>query len=324
MEAFLAEHDVNWMNQETLINDEYGATGFPYFSTPTEMGTALYNAGWRVFGLSNNHTYDYRAGGIAATLRFWESMPEDVLTTGLFTGNEDDSGIALHEVNGIKIAYVSFTEHVNGNPQPTDGEAYVICSADPFFAHHNNLQAMEHKVRRARELADAVVVGMHWGVEGSHTVTDAQRSLAADFSAWGADVVLGTHPHVVQTVEWIDDAASGRRTLVAYSLGNFLSAQYTVANNMLGLALTFDFEQTVDPDGTRHPVRIANAKAWPTVTHYDWGVGNVHNVRTYLLKDYTPEMALAHAVTGRIPQFSMEYIKNVFTSAVSEDFLVME
>ena len=83
---FYAQQDVNWINQETLCTDELEPSTYPCFSTPGDCARALYRAGVRVFSLSNNHTYDKGASGIAATLRFWDSMPEDVVTTGLWKG----------------------------------------------------------------------------------------------------------------------------------------------------------------------------------------------------------------------------------------------
>lgn len=80
---FYAQQDINWINQETLCSKELAPSTYPCFSTPGECAEALYRAGFRVFSLSNNHTYDKGAAGIAATLRFWETMPEDVITTGL-------------------------------------------------------------------------------------------------------------------------------------------------------------------------------------------------------------------------------------------------
>ena len=79
---FYAQQDVNWINQETLCTDELEPSTYPCFSTPGDCARALYRAGVRVFSLSNTHTYDKGASGIAATLRFWDSMPEDVVTTG--------------------------------------------------------------------------------------------------------------------------------------------------------------------------------------------------------------------------------------------------
>ena len=102
---FYRGFDVNWINQETLCTDELAPSTYPCFSTPGDCARALYRAGFRVFSLANNHTYDKGAEGIAATLRFWASMPEDVVITGLWRSEEDP--IPLQTVNGITIAYIN-------------------------------------------------------------------------------------------------------------------------------------------------------------------------------------------------------------------------
>lgn len=308
---FFEDFDVNWINQETLVNNELPPDTYPCFSTPGELGQAAYDAGWRVFALSNNHTYDKLAAGVSATMRYWEGMPDDVVTPGLFTNNEDDSGIKLHTVNGITLAYVSYTEHTNGIPTPSGTEAWVV--------YTDERDVMERQIRRATELADAVVAGVHWGVEGSHVVTDAQRALAADFANWGATVVIGTHPHVVQPVEWVQ-SEDGRDVLVAYSLGNFLSAQ-SAAENMVGMALCFELAQTVQPNGQRGTVTVEEVQVHPTVTHYD---ANYTNIRDYMFRDYTPELAAQHGVRARNPAFSVEYIRGLMEQYVDEEFLVLD
>lgn len=146
-----------------------------------------------MFSLSNNHTYDRGAKGIASTLRFWDSMPEDVVTTGLWKGEEDYSRIPTHTVNGITIAYLSYTEHTNGIPQSSSMTANVI--------YTSQTDVIETQVRAARKEADFVVVGVHWGVEDSHTIVDSQRQLAQKLADWGADVIVGTHPHVLQDAQ---------------------------------------------------------------------------------------------------------------------------
>ncbi len=306
---FFRQFDVNWMNQETLLNDEFPPSGYPMFSTPAQMGEATRAAGWGVYSLSNNHSYDLGAAGIASTRRVWAAT--SAVTTGLYTSKMDDSAITLHEVNGITIAYLAYTDHTNGLPEPADAEAVVIYTSE--------LDVMEWQVRRAAELADAVVVGVHWEVENSHIVTDAQRTLAANLADWGATVVIGTHPHVIQPVETVTGPATGRVVPVAYSLGNFISAQ-SQANQMIGYAFTFDLLQTVEPDETRHPVRVENVKAWPTVTHYGAGYSDV---RTYMLGDYTEELAVQHGVRARYPNFSLAYIRELCQSYVSPDYLVL-
>lgn len=312
---YFADFDVNWINQETLVNNELPASTYPCFSTPGELGQAAYDAGWRVFALSNNHTYDKGSAGIDATRRYWESMPEDVITYGLYTENEDESGIALQRVNGRTIAYVAFTEHTNGIPTPSDASAWVI--------YTSQMQEMEYKVRKAREMGDIVVVSVHWGVENSHTVIQQQRDLAQSFADWGADVVIGTHPHVIQEMEYVA-SADGRQVLVAYSLGNFLSAQ-SEPDQLFGLALSFDFVQIQQPDGSFSPLTLENVKAVPVVTQYEYPGGPRYvNPRTYIWSDYTDELAKEHGVIRKNPSFSKAYIQEVCEKYIPAEFLVLE
>ena len=83
-----------------------------------------------------------------------------------------------------------------------------------------------------------------------HNITQAQRTLAQSLADWGADVIIGTHPHVLQDAEW-RTAADGRNVFVAYSLGNFLSTQ-SKPDQLFGAILTLDLEQTTEPDGSVH------------------------------------------------------------------------
>ena len=303
---FFEDYDVNWINQETLINDEYAPSGYPSFSSPGPLGHTLYELGWNVFAISNNHTYDKGAGGIEATQAFWQTMPEDIVVYGLYNEN-DASEVALQEVNGITIAYLAYTEHTNGLPTPRAAPAHVI--------YTNNLPVMEEQVRAARTMADVVVVSVHWGVENSHAVTQAQRNLAASYASWGADVIIGTHPHVIQPVEWVESPEDGRQALVAYSLGNFISAQEP-AQNLVGLALTYELALQADPDGTRHPVRIENVKVYPTVTFYSSGYNDIHD---YMLRDYTDEIAARHA-RNLTPQYARELAERY----IDPEFLVLD
>lgn len=302
-----AQQDVNWINQETLCTDELEPSTYPSFSTPGDCARALYRAGVRVFSLANNHTYDKGAAGIAATLRFWESMPEDVVTTGLWRGEADYIRIPLREVNGITIAYLSYTEHTNGIPQSKAMQANVI--------YTRQTDIIEKQVRAARELADFVVVGVHWGVENSHTIVDSQRSLAQKLADWGADLIVGTHPHVLQDAQWLA-TTDGRKAFVAYSLGNFISTQEG-PDQLVGAILTLQLQKTTQPDGAVQ-CELLEPVLCPTVTHYDAGKANV---RTYLLQNYTAELANTHGVRAAHPEFSLSYVQSLVQKTINTDFL---
>ena len=305
MREFYQQFDVNWLNQETLVNDAFAPSAYPMFSTPGDITDTLYDLGFRVFSVSNNHSYDKGAEGIAATLRFWDSMPEDTVTTGLWRSEEDP--VPLQEVNGVTIAYLSYTEHTNGIPHSSAMEAGVV------YTHQTDV--IERQVRQAAGQADFVVVGMHWGVEDSHTVTDAQRALAQKLADWGADVIVGTHPHVLQNAGWLT-AEDGRRVFAAYSLGNFLSTQ-SKKDQLIGAVLTLRLQKTTSPDGTVQ-LEVLDPQLHPTVTHYGAGKSDV---RTYLYRDYTPELAAAHGVRANDSDFSYDYIRAVAQQYIDPAFL---
>ena len=307
MKGFYARFDVNWINQETLCSRELEPSTYPCFSTPGECAEALYRAGIRVYSLANNHTYDKGSKGIAATLRFWDSMPEDVVTTGLWYGESDYGTIPMQTVNGVTIAYLSYTEHTNGIPRNSSMSANIL------YTHQTDV--IEQQVRTAAELADFVVVGTHWGTEDSHTINDGQRTLAQQLADWGADVIVGTHPHVLQDAAWLT-AEDGRQVFVAYSLGNFLSTQ-SKPDQLIGAVLSLTLEKTTEPDGTVH-CAVRSPKLHPVVTHYEAGKAGA---RVYLYQDYTPELAQKHGARAKYSSFSKDALGEVARQNVSEDFL---
>ena len=310
MADFYKQFDVNWINQESLVNDVIPAATYPCFSTPGECAKALYDIGFRVFSLANNHSYDQGMKGIAATMDFWNSMPDDVYTTGLWK-NEDDqmNNIPVQEVNGIKIAYLAYTEHTNGISIGADkdpaGRVIYTSDADTIRA----------QIVAARKVADVVVVGTHWGVEYSNEANEAQKELAQRLADWGADLIIGTHPHVLQDAEWLT-AADGRQVFVAYSLGNFISTQNRTPR-VVGGILTVDLTKITDVDGSV-AIRLNDPKIHPVITHYEAGRGNV---RCYLYRDYTPELAAEHGMRAYDSSFSYDALRQIAQEAVSEEFL---
>ncbi len=308
---YLSTFDVNWINQETLVNDELAPSSYPMFSTPGEMGHNLYEAGFTAFGLSNNHTYDKGAQGLSATMDFWNNkMPEDTYTSGLFASADDYyDGITYQTKNDITIAYLAYTEMTNGIPQPQNAPYHVILTSQTDI--------IQKQLETAKQNADIVVVSNHWGVENSHSYTEVQQTLAQQMANWGADLIIGTHPHVLQNAQWLT-AEDGREVFVAYSLGNYISLQAT-ADTMIGAVLECEFEKIVTHDGEITSA-VKNAKLRPIVTHYDPGY---KNAQVFLFEEYTQELATAHGIRSRYSQFSMEYIESVVRENISDEFLAI-
>lgn len=298
----ISEPDVAVLNQEVIISQEHNVSSYPQFNSPVELGDEMVEMGFDVFNIATNHSIDCGEKGLISAINFWKSR--NVITCGAYLNKEDYSNIPMHEVNGVKIAYVGFTQSTNGLSLPDDSEVMLIQAKDETL-----LQA---RIMDAKEIADVVIVNAHWGNEYTHEPTEDQRILAGKLASWGADVIIGTHPHVIQPLEYIDNP-DGSRTLVAYSLGNFISAQNR-GPRMLGGVLNFELVL----NNTSGELSFENVKFSGVVTHYGYSYSNL---RIYPLEDYTEELASKHGVLSKTSDFSLKYLQDILNSVIDKQFL---
>lgn len=294
--------DVAILNQETIISTEHNVSSYPMFNSPVEVGEEMLKIGFDVFNIATNHSIDCGEKGLISTINFWKS--KKAITTGAYLNSEDYANIPMNEVNGVKIAYLGLTESTNGLSLPDDTEVILVLASEE--------SRIQQRIMQAKEKADVVIVNAHWGNEYTHEPTENQRQLAKKMASWGADIIIGTHPHVIQPVEYIDNT-DGRRTLVAYSLGNFISAQNR-GPRMLGGMLNFEIVK----NNTTGGIAIENVKFSGTVTHYGYGYSNI---RVYPLADYTQELASKHGVLSKTSEFSLQYLYDILNEVVDKQFL---
>ena len=271
---YIQAADLAYVKEEThLGGDDIGPKGYPSFNTTDQMADALVETGFDLVGSASNHAYDWGYFGANDHSRaVWNEQP--VAFAGTASSAEEAEKIATVERNGITFALLDYTYGVNGYDQD-DLPDYAVSFMDK--------DRIEADVTRAQEMADVVLVAMHWGTENLMEADETQREYAQYLADLGVDVVLGSHPHVIGPVTWLT-GEGGNRTLVAYSLGNFTSNhEYTHIYNELEGMLSCDF---VKEDGE---VRIENVVWTPLVMHTDGT-----SFAVYALKDYTPELAAAH------------------------------
>lgn len=298
----IAQPDVAILNQETIISTEHNVSSYPMFNSPVEVGEEMIKIGFDVFNLATNHSVDCGEKGLISAINFWKS--KNVITTGAYLNEDDFNDIPISEVNGVKIAYLGFTEQTNGLSLPSDTQVVLVLAEDEY--------RLQTSIMKAKEMADFVVVNAHWGNEYTHEPTEEQRTLAQKLASWGADVIIGTHPHVIQPVEYITNS-DGRKTLVAYSLGNFISAQNR-GPRMLGGMLNFEIVK----NNTTGAITFENVKFSGVVTHYGYGYSNI---RIYALEDYTQELASKHGVLSKTSSFSLQYLYDILNSVIDKQFL---
>jgi poly-gamma-glutamate capsule biosynthesis protein CapA/YwtB (metallophosphatase superfamily) len=210
----LHKPDIVVANQESMTGGtELGLSSYPMFNSPHEIGDALKDAGVNFITMANNHTMDKQEKGILSAIAYWDKigMPH----TGAYKSQADRDTIRTVTKNEITFALLAYTYGTNGIPAPTD---------KPYLVNLIQEDLMRNDIERAKKLGDVVVVSMHWGIEYQTVPNAEQLRLANLLADFGADIVIGTHPHVLQPFAWIQ-RADGHKTFVMYSLGNFLSAQ---------------------------------------------------------------------------------------------------
>lgn len=292
--------DIAAINQETMLGgSSFEYAGYPMFNTPWEVGEAAINAGFDVFTCATNHAMDVGSAGIEKELEFFSQHPE-VVHIGTNGSEEEYNAITYYDKNDIRFALLNYTYGTNGISIPED-KPYIV----------NLLE--EDKVRKditeARQNADVVIVFPHWGTENSHDVNEQQRKYVSIFSELGVDIVIGTHPHVLQDVEWVTNEQTGKKMLVYYSIGNFISHQVNLNQMCGGMA-----QITVERNGGE--ISITNAKLTPVIDFYTRSNGG-YKFSVYKLQDYNDDLAAQQVQDGA----TVEYFTNLSKRVVSEEFL---
>lgn len=264
--------DIMFMNQETIIGgDDFGVRKDNYvFNTPTKVADQLCDLGFNMVSLANNHCLDMGEKGLSHSINYW-SNKENVIASGAYATQEDRATPRVIEKNGVRFGFVAYTTFTNKKWLSDENMYQVGYSEDlktrTFDQEHRDL--IKQEIDALRPLCDVLVVSCHWGKEGSFEVSDAQKEMASYLNELGVDIIIGTHPHVMQPCEWIENETSGHRTFVAYSLGNFISSDADVdANEKCGDAYSLSGILAMKVTKTEQAVTIQEVTYTPLVNHF--------------------------------------------------------
>lgn len=289
--------DIAIVNQEVILGGrELGLSGYPNFNGAFEVGDAIAAAGFDVVLHATNHALDKKEAGLKNCLEFWRTSHPEIAVLGIYDNAEDRDTVYVQEVNGIRIAILNYTYGTNGMTLP-DGSVYSV----------NMLEESQVRadIAKAKAQADFIIVAPHWGTEYILEPDAFQKNWTQIFYECGVDLVIGTHPHVIEPVEMITGEKGDM--LVYYSLGNFINATAEtgsgIANRVVGAMAQVTV--TMDAQGTAH---ISDYSVLPLVTHVRTGPGQI---TTYKLSDYTQTLAEENEIRESDPSFSLEYCQNL-------------
>ncbi|MEG1027613.1 MAG: CapA family protein, partial [Oscillospiraceae bacterium] len=297
--------DISIVNHESPIaGDQMQVSGYPNFNSPTEVAKVLSNLGFDVVNHANNHLMDKGSDGLTGTLDTWRKYP-DVKIIGLYESEDKRSQTVIIEKQGIKFAFLAYTQHLNGYNLPDNMQ---------YATNIISKSLIKSDMEKAKSNADIVIVSMHWGTEYSYNSDSFQQEYAKYLSDLGANIIIGHHPHVIEPVEWIT-GENGNKTLVFYSLGNLLHSQITT-NTLLELSTKITFKQADNQKPYIDKVEII-----PLINHYEAEPnGNDYirkNIKIYKLSQYNDNLASSHGIKSYDQTaFTMDYINSTLNKVL--------
>ncbi len=284
MESIIGESDLMIGNFETTSTPSREMSDYPMFNTPENSILDLKNNGFDILTTSNNHCLDSRVQGISDTIDALDKY--EILHTG--TWKKGEKNYLIKEVKDIKIGILAYTESFNGMEVILKEDEKEMVSPLVEENIKNDIENLK------KENIDIIIVFPHWGDEYSTTPNDRQKELGHKILEWGGDIVLGSHPHVLQPVEEI--LVNGEKKFIAYSMGNSISGQREYYLNTkdveVGTFISLNFEK----DFRSNKTIIKDINIEPTWVKDDRTTGRIQ-MKTQPMKEYLEGGSLRETIS---------------------------
>lgn len=309
-------------NLETVLGGEkIGYRDFPMFSVTDEFAGALKNAGFNVLTTTNNHCLDQGEAGLLRTILVLDSL--EISHFGTYSSEETRGRVLIVEENNIKFAFLSYTYGTNGIAVP-EGRPWLVNIMDEALIKADIARAKE-------ENPDFIIVIPHMGNEYETTTKQVFKNWVNLMFEAGADIVLASHPHVLQPAEFVEitDADGTVRTcFVAYSMGNFVSSQRTKPRDA-GIIYNLYFEKTEGEKAVLKDVSYVPTwvKYYGADGGYDIAVLPVYDtIKAYLgePQEGGPEISIRPQDFTRLKEVLAETTSTVSGSPVTADEMESE
>ncbi len=261
IKKYIEEVDIAIANLETTLSGaEQNYSGYPMFNSPEQMAEALKLTGFDVITTANNHSLDRRSHGVKSTLDYLDAQGLD--HTGTARSQEEQDRVLIKNIRDVSIAFLAYTYGTNGIPIPDD---------QPYLVNLIDHERMERDIQRAKDMnVDLIVVSVHFGNEYQRHESEEQKELVDFLLTQGVDVVLGSHPHVIQPMEirqvtTVD--GEEKEAFLIYSLGNFVSNQRDRYRDS-GLILQLYFQKNFET-GRTSLERVEYIPTWVDKSNVD-------------------------------------------------------
>ncbi|WP_239725105.1 MULTISPECIES: CapA family protein [unclassified Mammaliicoccus] len=308
--SYIKSADIAYINQESpLGGDNKPYHGFKRFNTPSSISNDLLDTGFNMINNGNNHSLDQGTDGLINEIKTWEKINKNILVTGTYKNEHERNKVPILSVKNTDVALLSYTYGTNG-----------IKPENPYNISLLNKATIKKDVIRAKKKSDVILVSVHWGNEGKQKINQKQKEYGKYFADLGVDAVIGTHPHVIQPVKWVQ-GDNGHKTLIAYSLGNFLNGQETGdEKNILAGSIAFDIDKKDEDE------KIKNVKWKSMIVHSEMTNKNNKDTRKnfviYPLNEYNREMIHKNGFYGnKSYNINKENFESITRKTIDKEFL---
>lgn len=292
IEHYIKKADIAIGSLETsFAGEERGYSNYPTFNTPDALAYDLKDMGLDIITTAGNHCLDMGFSGLSRTIDILNDA--DLSHLGTYKSQEEQNKILFKYAKGVKIAFINYTYGTNGIPVPSDKS---------FCVNLIDKDLIQKQIQTAKEKnADVIVACMHWGTEYRTTANEEQKELADFLFKNGVDVILGSHPHVLEPMEkrvvTLEDGTQ-KEGFVIYSLGNFIAdqnAENTRDSIILNLTITKYVDGNVTVDKAEYvPIymyknissqgkKMKLLDIRKTISNYEQGVDTSIGNKTYQL-----------------------------------------
>jgi len=319
VKEYFLKDDISIGNMEVPISDGSLSTsgdGFN-FCAPKYIGDLVSTLDLQVLSTANNHTYDRNLDGIKSTIKYFKD------NTNIMTVGTNDNGIneeKIMDVNGVKIGFLSYTYGTNQKPIK-DNRKYINYYRDIDSKTFTDAKKKELKeaIESIKDSSEVVIVIIHWGTEFTYKPNNEQKEVAKYLNELGVDIIIGSHSHCMQPIEEIT-SDTGYKTLVYYSLGNFVSADDDISRTPKGQE-TFDnayqvgLLSTLTITKNKNGISINNIKTEPIVNYYNKSMKNFELIP---FKDYDETYEKSHYRYSY--GLTNKFIKDMYESVIDAKY----
>ncbi len=310
---YFQNDDLSIGNMEVVIGNDnlkVSGTGFN-FCAPEWVGKLMTTLNMEVLSTANNHANDRGYDGVKSSINFFKNN-SDIMTLGTNELEENVNKVHIKEVNGIKFGFIAYT--YGTNQKLSNDKLYTV----NLYRKEDTLEIDKERIKKdvdnIKDQVDVIIAIVHFGIEFTNAPNNEQIELANYLNSLGVDILVGSHSHSIQPIKWIGDE---HKTLVYYSLGNFVSADDDISRTgeKFDNAYQFGLLSTLKVTKNNNKININDVETIPIVNYFN---KDMRNFKLIPIDKYNKDYETTHYRYQY--NFNKDFILNMYNEVIDEEF----